>query len=548
MSLRNRFVLPVLALLSIAMLVGCGSSGSSRSTPPPSGAFTNSDLSGTYVFSIAGQDATGGGGFIAIAGTFTADGSGNITGGTITANDPFEGLLSGQPVTNGTYNVGVDGRPASGNGQLVLNTSVVPFVFDFVLTSSSHGLITLYDPNNGTGSGTFDLQASVTQSNIESQTYAFNFSGVQFITASGIQNSFATAGAFALDANGAIGVSTTGFQDFNENGLAVCSASTGCQITAGSVNLASIPGIASLTSSAGTYSFDVYPVDSTHLKFVETDPAVIMAGDAFSQSASMPTGNNVFSLAGFDSLAQGPFTAAGIFDLDGSGNVASDSIEDINDVGLVSEVGSVVSGSATITGNYTALTNGRSVITLSGFANGTNGGTCSACQFAAYPSSGGLQLIEIDDGGSTVGVAYTQTATALPSAATGYGMNITGNNGVEEDDIAEFTNNNGAFSAGHIDFNDDGSTNFDLNFSSTYSADSTVAGRGTVAPGTNGLNLTGYVVDNATVVLVETDTNPIQVGLGSMVSQGGTVKTNAAAQHLAALRVKGGVKNSLKRR
>ena len=545
MSLRNRFVLPVLALVSLAMLIGCGSSGSSRSTPPPSGAFTNSDLNGTYVFSIAGQDATGAGGFIALAGTFTANGSGAITGGTITVNDPLEGLLSGQPVTGGAYSVGVDGRPASSNGLLALQTAAATFVFDFVLTSTSHGLITLYDASNGTGSGTFDLQASVAQSNINSQSYAFNLSGVQFIS-SGNETSFATVGGFTLDSNGSVGVSTSGFEDFNENGLAVCSAATGCQITAGSVNLGAVPGKASLTSSAGTYNFDVYPVDATHLKFVETDGTIIMVGDVFSQSSSMPTGNNVFTMAGFDSAAVGPFTAAGIFDLDGNGNVKSDSIEDINDVGLVSEVGSVVSGSPTITGTYTTLSNGRSVITLSGFANGTNGGTCSGCVFAAYPSSGGLELLEIDDGGTTSGVAYAQSATSLPSVSTGYGMNLSGSNGVEEDDIAEFTFNNGSFSSGHIDFNDDGALTFDQNFSSSYSPDSAVASRGTVTPGTNGMNLTTYVVDAATVVFVETDNN--QVGLGSLVSQGSGVKSNAVSQHLVVMKIAAAGKRSLRRR
>ncbi len=544
MSLRNRIVLPAIVLLFLATLIGCGS-GSSRATPPPSGAFTNSDLNGTYVFSIVGQDATGFGGFIAIAGTFTANGQGGITAGTITVNDPLQGTLSGQPVTSGSYFVGVDGRPSSTNGLLTLQTAAATFVFDFVLSSNTHGLITLYDPNNGTGSGTFSLQASVTQTSIDAQSYAFNLSGVQFISATNVQNSFATVGAFTTDANGNIGQTTSGFQDVNQNGLAICPPATGCQITSGSLVLSAVPGKATLTSSAGTFGFDVYPVDSTHLKFVETDASVVMAGDAFSQSTSVPTGNNVFTLAGFDALANGPFTAAGILDFDGNGNVVSDSVEDINDFGAVSEVGSAA-GNSTITGSYTGLTSGRSMITLVGFANGTNGGTCSACQFAAYPSIGGLQLLEIDDGGNTSGVAYAQSATSLPSVATGYGMNLSGFNGVEEDDIAEFTLNNNSFTSGHIDFNDDGQLTFGQNFSSTFAADSTVASRGTVTPGTHGFNLTTYVVDAATVVFVETDNN--QVGLGSMVSQGSSVKSNAAAQHLVVMKVAAGAKKSLKRR
>ena len=71
------------------------------------------------------------------------------------------------------------------------------------------------------------------------------------------------------------------------------------------------------------------------------------------------------------------------------------------------------------------------------------------CIFAAYPSSGGLQMLEIDNGGMTNGVAYSQSDTTLASGE-GYGMNLSGvtPNGAREDDIAEFTNNNGNFT-GH---------------------------------------------------------------------------------------------------
>ncbi len=90
MSLRNRLVLPVI-LSAIAVLVGCGS-GSSFTTPvpPPGGSFSNSNLNGTYVFSVSGTDTTGAP--YAMVGTFTANGSGGngeggITGGTLDLND-----------------------------------------------------------------------------------------------------------------------------------------------------------------------------------------------------------------------------------------------------------------------------------------------------------------------------------------------------------------------------------------------------------------------------------------------------------------------------
>jgi len=544
MSLRNRSVLPIIALLSLSFLVGCGGSGSTPSTPPPTGGFSNTNLSGTYVFSTSGQDASGLGFFIAIAGTFTANGSGGITGGTISANDPVGGVLSGQAVTGGTYNVGVDGRPASSSGLLTLQTAAGNFTFDFVLTSSEHGLITLYDPNNGTGSGTLDLQTTVTQASIDSQSYAFNVNGIGSAnTSTGAETSYSSVGGFTLDANGSIGVTTSGVQDVNSNGISVCGPN-GCTINSGSISLASVPGIATIATNAGTFNFDVYPVDPSHLKLIEVDAFPVLAGDLFTQSSSIPTGNNVFTVAGFDSAVPGPFTAAGLIDTDGSGNIKTDSVEDINDAGVSSEVGSVA-GNATISGTYTALSSGRSVMTLSGFVNGSNSGG----QFAAYPSSGGLQLLEIDNAGVTGGVAYAQGASPTLATNQGYGMNLSGTNSVEEDDIAEFTYNNGTFSSGHIDFNDDGSTNFDLNFSSTYAADSTVSGRAVVTPGANGLNLVSYVIGNSTgpaAVFVETDNN--QVGLGALVTQTASAKSNAAMQNLTVLRAVAGSKNALQRK
>ena len=78
---------------------------------------------------------------------------------------------------------------------------------------------------------------------------------------------------------------------------------------------------------------------------------------------------------------------------------------------------------------------------LGGFAGGTS--------YAAYPSSGGLLLLEIDNAGITSGAAYPQTSTTF-GAPEGYAFNLTGiylgnpNFGIspeEVDDIAEFASN-----------------------------------------------------------------------------------------------------------
>jgi hypothetical protein len=536
MSWCNRLVLAVV-LSTLAVLAACGGSNTATGTPPPSGGFSNTNLNGTYVFSTSGSDVSGA--FIAIAGTFTAS-SGSITGGALDANDPLNGILTAQPITGGNYHVGADGRPSSNLGLLTLQTAAGSFTFDYVLTSSTHGLITLFDSANGTGSGTMDLQSTVAQSDINGKSYAFSLSGIGSLnTTTGVQTNFAAAGDFTLDSNGGIGATTTGVEDINNNGLATCGAN-GCAITSGSISLGTtLPGLAVMTTNAGTFTFDVYPIDSTHLKLIEIDAAPIVAGDAYIASTSIPSGNNVFTVAGFDAVAQGPFTAAGILNTDGGGNVTTSSVEDINDVGTAIEVGN-------ISGTYSAISGGRSVFTLNAFVNGNGGLGCNGCMFVAYPSTAGTQLLEIDNAGVTSGVAYSQTSTTLADSE-GYGMNLAGVNQVEEDDIAEFTNSGGSFT-GVIDLNDGGQLTFGQRFTSTYAADSTVPGRGVVTPGSNAFNLVTYVVDGSRTVFVETDSN--QVGLGAFVQQNASASSNAAQRQLTVLGVtmKSSANIKLKRR
>lgn len=93
-------------------------------------------------------------------GTVTAHGNGGITIGTLDINDPGNtGMNLGQTV-NGTYVITSDGRGAG-----TIKTPTGSLGIDFVLMSSSHGLITRFD-GNGTGIGTLDLQHSTSQSSL----------------------------------------------------------------------------------------------------------------------------------------------------------------------------------------------------------------------------------------------------------------------------------------------------------------------------------------------------------------------------------------------
>ncbi len=558
MSLRNRqvpscvavkSVLAIFAVLSLSFLVACGSS-SPHGTPPPTGGFSNSNLSGTYAFSVVGEDINGG--IIAFAGTFTANGSGGITGGTIDVVEPAGplGSLQGVGVTGGGYNVGADGRPESKSGLLTLVTANGSFAFDFVLSSSNGGLITYYSTNEnygGSGSGSFQLQTSVSQSSINGQSYTFSTSGASSTA------SVATAGAFTLNGSGSV---ATGIEDLtsvsNTGVVDVPCGASGCTMTAGNITLSSTagaPGTASFTTTPGTFTFDVYPVSPSQLIFIETDGTFFTTGNAFSQATSIPAGNNVYSVAGIDISDDEPTASVGLLVTNGSGGITS-GYQDYNDAGT-----SPVSPD-TFTGSYTTLTSGRSVITLVGFVNESGLG-CSSCSFAVYPfvSGGvsGMEILEIDGGGITGGVAYAQTASPTFASGQGYGMNLTGSNlslaeeveePVEEDDIAEFTNSSGTLT-GLIDFNDayqgQVTTAFAQKYTATYAADSTgISGRGTVTtptPGTTGYGMATYVVDSSTSLAVVNDGSGM-VALGMLDTQSATTaaSANAAQQHLVAIR------------
>ena len=115
-------------------------------------------------------------------------------------------------------------------------------------------------------------------------------------------------------------------------------------------------------------------------------------------------------------------------------------------------------------------------------------------------------------------------------------MNLTGaTSNSAEDDVAQFTNNNGVFN-GVIDINDQGTTSFRNTFSGNYSADATIAGRGVVDQTTNAPVLTTYVIDSSTAVAVSADSG--FVGLGALVAQDASAKSNVVASHLSLLRIK----------
>jgi hypothetical protein len=515
MSFRNRLFLLV-ALFSLAFLAGCSSSN--KATPPPSGGFSDTSLNGTYVFSTSGTDALGAP--IFIAGAFTACGcsAGTISGGALSYGDGNLGVVSNQAITGGSYKITVDGRGQAtlDNGSTLGNVGL-----DFVLASSSGGLVTEYDAH-GTGSGTLELQSSVTQSDLAAN-YAFSLSGAN----SALTAVVASAGAFTLDGNGNV---TTGVQDVS--GISTTNAAASSQeysISTSSsvlVGTGTAPGGATIIDNGGsTFTFDVYPISSTHLKFVETDGLIFSAGDVFTQQSALPSGSALaFTMAGLDDSLL-PLAVGGVLPL--SSTSISAGTEDYDDGGSVATATSV-------SGGFTALSGGRSLLTLSSFENGGTAGLLSTYTFAAYPSTGGTLLVEVDGAGITSGIALTQSTTTF-AASQGYGLdlsatNISGESAIEEDDIAEFTSSSSGLS-GLVDYNDEGTLDFDQAFSATYASLST----GRYSLSSSSFDGAFYPVDGTTVLFLEGDTT--QIGIGSFQVQSGTTSAAAAARPLALVRM-----------
>ncbi|HEY4843175.1 MAG TPA: hypothetical protein VIH78_14510 [Terriglobales bacterium] len=527
-------LLVALAMASLSLMTACGSSN--NIVTPNQGGFGDGNLTGTYVISITGTDINTSNGAVvpfAIAGTVVANGTGGIESGTLDINDPGNiGVDLGEAVSStSAYQIGKDGR---GTGTLV--TTVGSFNVDFVMITSSHGLISRFD-TLGTGSGTIDLQ---TPTPSISGAYAFSLAGTDFVQ-NPQGNPLGTVGAFAVNGN-----SIGGIEDFNNDGSSndLTSLTLSGQLAVGA---SGAPSTATLTTNFGSLGFDVWVIDSTHLKFIETDTdesLILLAGDAFTQVTSLAPGQLVFVLGGMDGGGL-PVSAGGYATTDANGNLTN-GFEDYNDAGTVG----LAKPFSTSTAGCVA---GRCVLTLAGFTNGD----ASVTGFVVYPSSGGGQALEIDSLGLLQGASFSQSATAFTDSG-GYGLNFSGQNNVDGNapgivnDIAQFdagapdasfTGTPTPNMTGVLDENDLDDLRSSSTMSGVYVPDSPVDGRGTIESNNNNTELGGftlqyYVVDPSTVVFIDVDSEAVngvgsQLGVGTFEAQsssGGQAARGAAAR------------------
>lgn len=464
----------ILFSVLIIALTGCGG-GSSGGANPINGPFNNASLSGTYAFTFSGVNQAG---FLAVAGSFQANGSGTITGGTVDVNSGT-GIFTNQSIT-GSYNVHNNGQ-----GTATLTSSAATFNIDFVLISNQHALVIRFD-NNSTASGSIDLQTSSAFSLASAAgTLVFNVSGIN----SG-GNTEGSAGVFTLDASGNL---TSGVEDINDNGT----LSTNVALTPTSAAMSSpVNGRGTLTiNGAITFHFVYYIVNANQLNVVETDLSPVLAGNIFRQTSITVSGSFAFTVGG--ASTGGPFVAGGIINTDGAGNVLNTSVEDVNNGGTISQ-------NVTLSGTYFVSGNGRGVVTL-------NSGSIN---LAAYPSVAGIQVLEIDSTTVASGTALQQSGSFSNSSLQGtYGMNFTGvTSGAEIDSAAQFSADGVNHLTGALDVNNGGALTSNLSLSGNFNVSSN--GRGTLKLTSNlaTQNVVFYLVSNTHALFIDVDSNLVALG------------------------------------
>lgn len=327
--------------ISLLLLCFASSCSNSNSSAPPS--FSSASLKGNYTYTLSGTAFSSGGNQpYEEAGTFIADGKGNITGGI----DDFveNSTLSSNNIT-GTYVVG-----SNGNATMTLQSSRGTVQFAMTLISSSDFYLIEYD-SLASGSGEALQQTPGAFSATPAGTFVFRLHST--LANSAVQGSVSNVGQMVIQGGG-IG----GTEDVVRNGVPGSSSILGLMDAPDSNGR----GTATLSDSSGNQSsYTYYIVDSQTLKFLETDPGPLGDGRADMQTGSSfsntsLTGPFCFRGRGDTIVSSFGFNGLGAFVADGNGNVTSGAYDSVQDGSSSSDV--------PVTGSYAVGSNGRAAITL----------------------------------------------------------------------------------------------------------------------------------------------------------------------------------------
>jgi len=510
MNTRMKRLALLVSLALVSLTTACGGGGGSNPgpppppPPPPGAKFSNASLAGQYAFSMTGTElCSGQGSFFGRAGTFTADGNGNITAGLEDVNvcTGVETL----PFTGGTYSIGADGR-----GSVGLTNSTGTTNYSITLSTATAGSIVQTDVDV-TASGSFERQNAGAFANAAiAGGYVFDFKGVD--VAGTAVNPASIVGRFDADGSGNV---SNGLYDSNIagtlSGQQSFAAGAFCQIDAGIGG----SGFGRGTAHLAGQDFAFYIVDATRLKFIGTSFPSAYMGDAFAQqntafNVASLTGSFAFLIGG--SSGSGPIATAGRFTADGGGNITG-VVVDENNNGVVTLL-----PNGTVTGSYTVDANqfGGGTLTWTD----SNSGTFSFILYMASPTQAVFQ--ETDNNIVSDGTFSSQTSSPISAAALAgdYVLACSGvNTGGEEDFVGQVALTSAGSVIGLMDLNDFATAMqvFDVPVSGSLvlNGDGTQANTLTVNAQTSpasAFNFTVYVVNQDTLLLVGVDTDRVVAG------------------------------------
>ena len=345
-----------------------------------------SRLNGNYILSFSGYQN---GILVEQAGSFTADGQGNITNGLMDSNS------SSGAHTNLTFS-GTYSLDATNTGPMTLNIANLG-TFSYQLAVPATGTIRLIQ--NGTagnqGTGYVRKVASTTQVTI-SQLAAYWVYGAT--GADSGSNRYARVGTFQADSSGNW---TSVESDSNDNGTVTHNTSASGQFVA--IDPVTGRGTATMTLNSVTTNYSFYPVSNTELVMLAIDPVSSNAPLALFTLLRRPINNytnasisvaTVSQLQGLGTSNSNtvPYALLGITKFDGNGGVAITTDENL---------GGTMSANSYPNATYSMASNGRATIT--GFGGSS---------VVLYLSQAVGFLL-----GSDSGVAY---GTLLPQIASPY--------------------------------------------------------------------------------------------------------------------------------
>ena len=285
-------------------------------------------LSGNYAFEFNGYNSKAN--LVSVAGSFTADGKGNLTNGVEDLN-----AIGGSPVNQtftGAYTI-------SGNNQGLLTFSSLPGspAYSFsVNATGSHGRMVEFDSSGTRGSGDLELRTlSACTSATFSGHYAFGVSGQQMAVAGvSIAGPDVIIGSFS--ASPAVAPSTKGSVSLGElDADTPVKLTTKDQTLNGTYQPTSQPTRCSMTllsSLQSSIDFSVYPISASQSFIVETDTvsptAPMLTAGTLQQQVGAPytlnsgstfTSSSVAAFRGSEPAANGPFADVALVSIVGTG-------------------------------------------------------------------------------------------------------------------------------------------------------------------------------------------------------------------------------------